>query len=527
MANNVYLRYIFTMNKKIRYSGILLHPTSLPGQYGIGELGDEARSFVDILTESSVGLWQILPLGPVGFGNSPYAVRSAFAGNEFLISLDTLVDEGYLGFDDVVDTPHFPEDSVDFPQVEAFKFPLLVKAAKRFIVQDESDSPFKEFCENQKKWLDDYALYRAMLDHYGDSRWFEVWDKDLTRRDEKAMSHWKEVKHKEIMVWKVLQYFFFRQWTALKTYANARGVAIVGDIPIFVAADSVDAWSNRRYLKIDAEGKSSALSGVPPDAFSETGQLWGNPVYDWDALEKDGFSWWVERMEHQFSLNDIVRIDHFRGFEAYWEVPAGHKTAEHGTWVKAPGEAFFNTLRKRFGTLPVFAEDLGVITREVEQLRDSNGFPGMKIAQFAFDMLGPGKVDPSNPYLPHNYHPQCVAYTGTHDNDTTRGWFEKLDGGMKDIVRRYLSCSDDQVVWHLIRSVMASTARYVIVPMQDVLNLGGEARMNKPGTCGSPNWSWRMRGDALGEATVHTLEAMGQPFGRNAAFKDLNDALQS
>lgn len=520
MAKNLDMLYIFTMNKKIRYSGVLLHPTSLPGSSGIGDLGEPGRMFIDMLSEASVGLWQILPLGPVGFGNSPYAVRSAFAGNEFLISLDELLDDGYLDLSDIVDTPHFPVDSVAFQEVESYKFPLLVKAASKFL----ADAPLQErkefdaFCSEQADWLDDYALYRAMVDHYGDSRWFSAWDPQLTKRSKEALAYWKKEKNREISVWKVLQYFFFKQWRALKDYAHAKNVAIVGDIPIFVAADSVDAWSNRKYLKMEEDGRSSALSGVPPDAFSSTGQLWGNPVYDWDALKADGFSWWIRRLEHQFVMTDMVRIDHFRGFEAYWEVPADHTTAEYGTWVKAPGQELFTILRQRFGKLSVIAEDLGVITPEVESLRDSNGFPGMKIVQFAFNSLGPGLIDPDNAYLPHNYDEVCVAYTGTHDNDTTRGWYEKLDEGMKDIVRRYLSCSDDGVVWHLMRSVMASVAQYAIVPMQDVLNLGGSARMNQPGTCGGSNWAWRVTESQLGEASQATLIALTQPFGRNAVF---------
>ncbi|MDD3822693.1 MAG: 4-alpha-glucanotransferase [Sphaerochaetaceae bacterium] len=511
------------MNKKIRYSGVLLHPTCLPGGHGIGDMGEEAFRFVDMLADSSVGLWQILPLGPVGFGNSPYAVRSAFAGNEMLINLDLLSDEGYLSLDDVVIHPQFKEGSVDFAIVESFKLPLLIKAADNFLADatDQVRAEFAEFCETQSSWLDDYALYRAMVDHYHDSRWFCAWDKELTRRTDAAMAYWREAKRMEIGRWKALQFFFHQQWQALKHYANEKGIGIVGDIPIFVAHDSSDAWSNRKYLKIDENGLSEASSGVPPDAYSATGQLWGNPVYDWEALEADGFSWWIRRLEHQFAQTDLVRIDHFRGFDAYWEVPAGHATAEHGIWVEAPGKRLFETLRNRFGSLPVIAEDLGVITPEVEQLRDSNGFPGMKIAHFAFDVIGPGQLDPNNMYLPHNYPELCVAYTGTHDNDTTRGWYDHLDGTKQDIVRRYLSCSDDGVTWHLMRSIMASCAQYAIVPMQDVLQLGHLARMNLPGTCGEPNWCWRMKDADVGEKSIASLRALVLPFGRTATLKDL------
>lgn len=504
-----------------------MHPTSLPGGHGIGDLGEDAFRFVDLLADSSVGLWQILPLGPVGFGNSPYAVRSAFAGNELLISLDALADAGYLPLSVVLQHPPFKQGSVDFTAAESFKLPLLVKAADTFLAHADAtaQAEFERFCGDQADWLDDYALYRALVDHFQDSRWFLRWDGDLAKRSDEALSRWTKRKSVEIGRWKVLQFFFHRQWQALKSHANARGIGIVGDIPIFVAHDSVDAWSNRKYLKIAEDGSTAASSGVPPDAFSATGQLWGNPVYDWEALQADGFSWWIRRLEHQFAQTDLVRIDHFRGFEAYWEVPAGHKTAEHGKWVSAPGDELFKVLRDRFKTLPVIAEDLGVITEEVERLRDSNRFPGMKIAQFAFDKLGPGKLDPSNAYLPHNYPELCVAYTGTHDNDTTRGWYDRLDGSLKDLVRRYLSCSDEGVVWHLMRSVMASAAQFAIVPMQDVLGLDGSARMNHPGTCGEPNWCWRLVDRQMGTQTVAVLEALVHPFGRTATLQDLDSAL--
>lgn len=518
------IRYIFTMNKKIRYAGVLLHPTSLPGGHGIGDLGEEAFRFVDTLVKSSVGLWQILPLGPVGFGNSPYAVRSAFAGNELLISLDELADEGFLGIGDVVQHPNWKEGAVDFNAAESYKMPLLRESADRFLSDAPADllETFRRYCEEEDDWLEDYALYRTMVDHYQDSRWFSAWDEQLARRDAEVMKYWRERKHREIARWKVLQFFFNRQWRKLKSYANEKGLGIVGDIPIFVAHDSVDSWSNRRYLKINEDGSLAASSGVPPDAFSATGQLWGNPVYDWQALEEDGFSWWVRRLEHQFEQTDLVRIDHFRGFEAYWEVPAGHATAEHGTWVKAPGNRLFARLRQQFGFLPVIAEDLGVITPEVDALREEQGFPGMKIAQFAFDMDSLGRLDPSNSYLPHNYPELCVAYTGTHDNDTTRGWYDHLDSGMKDLVRRYLSCSDEQVVWHLMRSIMASCASIAVVPMQDLLTLGNDARMNLPGTCGEPNWAWRLSTAQVSDQMVFSLQALIQPFGRDATLSQLS-----
>lgn len=511
------------MIKKIRYSGVLLHPTSLPSNHGIGDLGEAARKFVDVLAQASIGMWQILPLGPVGYGNSPYAARSAFAGNELLISLELLADQHYLEADEVIKHPHFPENKVDFEKVESYKRPLLFRAAENFLARAKSSDmrAYTRFCASQKDWLDDYALYRALSDHYEDSRWYSVWDVKLTQRNPETLAYWAEEKQDEIALWKVLQYFFYTQWKAVKTYANKQGIAIVGDLPIFVASDSVDAWSNRTYVKMGEDGVSSALSGVPPDAFSSTGQLWGNPVYDWDALENDGFSWWVRRMEHEFDFTDMVRLDHFRGFQAYWEVPYGQTTAEEGKWVRAPGEELFKTLRQHFGKLPVIAEDLGVITPAVEELRDSNGFPGMKILQFAFNVVGPGRIDPENAYLPHNYNEACVAYTGTHDNDTTKGWFEKLHDAEKDVVRRYLSCSDEGVVWHMVRSVMASTARFAIVPIQDVLGLGSEARMNTPGTVGDPNWAWRLTKQQTTNQLSSVLTTIVQPFGRDATYKEL------
>ncbi|MDD2296351.1 MAG: 4-alpha-glucanotransferase [Sphaerochaetaceae bacterium] len=512
------------MNKKIRYSGVLLHPTSLPSKHGIGDFGDAARNFIDLLASASVGLWQILPLGPVGYGNSPYASRSAFAGNELLISLELLADQGYLDLDEIIDHPQFPENRVDFESVESFKRPLLVQAAHTFLAQASTQDAqsYTEFCKTQKDWLDDYALYSALADHYNDSRWYSAWDVELTRRTPKALAYWTEKKQEEIAIWKVLQFFFYQQWKDVKNYANENGVAIVGDLPIFVASDSVDAWSHREFIKMDKDGSISALSGVPPDAFSSTGQLWGNPVYDWEALEADDFSWWIRRMEHQFDLFDMVRLDHFRGFQAYWEVPSGQLTAENGEWITAPGRALFTTMRQHFGKLPVIAEDLGVITPAVEALRDSNNFPGMKILQFAFNLEEPGRLDPENPYLPHNYDESCVAYTGTHDNDTTKGWFEKLHAEEKDIIRRYLSCNDEGVPWHMVRAVMVSCARYAIVPMQDILGLGSEGRMNTPGTVGELNWTWRVTPQQISKEVSARLVSIVQPFKRDATYQELS-----
>ncbi len=518
MAQIVPIGYICSMNKKIRQAGILLHPTSLPSRYGIGDLGEVACRFVDFLASSGVGLWQILPLGPVGFGNSPYASRSAFAGSELLVSLEDLVDEGLLDLSEILNPPQFPLGFVDYTQVKRYKMPLLFTAAANFRANSSSSlqKAYEQFCQTEHKWLDDYALFRALSEQYGSVQWYKEWDKKLVNRDAAALKMWSEKLHIDIEKWKVLQFFFYRQWTHVKEYANKNQVQIIGDIPIFVAHDSVDAWTHSRFLKMNADGTTKASSGVPPDAYSDTGQLWGNPVYDWPALQADGFKWWIERLSHQLKQTDIVRIDHFRGFESYWEVPAGHPTAEFGSWVKAPGKELFALLKTHFSPLPVIAEDLGVITKEVEQLRDENHLPGMKVAHFAFEMLQPGVLNADHPYLPHNYPYVSVAYTGTHDNNTSKGWYEELDEGTKDLVRRYLSCSDEQVSWHLMRSVMASASQWAIIPMQDLLLLDSQARMNVPGTCGEPNWCWQLVDSQLEVWVSQRLTSLIQPFGRSS-----------
>lgn len=510
------LGYIFCMSKQQRYCGVLMHPTSFPSPYGIGDLGDEAREFVDSMVQAGITIWQLLPLGPTGYGDSPYAARSSFAGNELLIDLRALMCDGFLEFEDLFTVPAFNLDRVDYGAVRAWKEPLLMKAAAKFLSdaepQDKAD--FDAFCEGNSWWLDDYALYQVLCSHYNDSRWFHTWDKDIAMRKPAALAKWTKEKAAEITPWKVLQYIFFKQWKALKKYANERSIRLVGDIPIFVAPDSVDAWSNRRLLKIDAKGNQKASSGVPPDGFSAEGQLWGNPVYDWPEHEKEHFAWWVRRMKAALELTDIVRIDHFRGFAAYWEVPAGETTAMNGKWVPAPGKELFIEMRRQLGdSLPVFAEDLGVITPDVEELRDSNGFPGMKVLQFAFECKN-GKLDASNDYLPHNYGYNSVAYTGTHDNDTSRGWYDSLSTECKDAVRRYLECPDDQVVWQMIRVILMSHAKYAIFPLQDIIGLGAEARMNTPATCGTSNWSWRLRSEMLQQWMLDRMHAMIELYGR-------------
>ncbi len=504
------------MMKNERLAGVLMHPTSLPGPYGIGDFGPEAYKFADFLANASAGLWQILPMGPTGYGNSPYSARSTFAGNILLISMDVLMESGYLERDELADMPDFRERRIDFRAVETWKVPLLFKAAKRFrdSADDRERRNYEKFCREQAFWLEDYAVFASAVDEIGDSRWFSHWDRELGFRDPEALQLWQTTHSREIELRKVLQYFFFTQWLAIKSYANARGVELVGDIPIFVAADSADAWVNLHLFKTDTSGRFSVQSGVPPDFFSATGQLWGTPLYNWEEHEEELMQWWLHRIRHALRMTDIIRIDHFRGLESYWEVAADDVTAIDGRWVKAPGDTLFSRMQDELGEVPVIAEDLGVMTPEVAALRDNFALPGMKILQFAFDRIGPGELDPANDFLPHNYSRNCVAYTGTHDNDTTLGWFEALDDADRDVVRRYLARPDDDMVWSMIRAVMASVARYAVFPMQDLLSLGTDCRMNKPATVGDENWSWRMLPGENGAFVDARFREMVRLYGR-------------
>lgn len=497
----------------MRYSGILLHPTSLPGLHGIGDMGKASKDFIDMLHKLHVTHWQVLPLGPTGYGDSPYAARSAFAGNELLIDLGQLCEAGYLSLDD---EPEFAAHYVDYAHVKAYKFPKLRSAAEQFLAHGTEQEllAFNRFCTKESWWLDDYALFQVLCEAFGDSRWFSMWDDDISKHETQAIKKWQTSHDKEIQLWKVLQYFFFTQWDEVKAYAHRKGVSIIGDLPIFVAADSADAWSHRELFKIDAQGNQTAQSGVPPDAFSADGQLWGNPVYNWPVHEADGFSWWIERMRMALRMNDMVRIDHFRGLQAYWEVPIEETTAKRGAWVTAPGEQLLSAMRNALGGLPVIAEDLGVITQEVDELRTSFQLPGMKILQFAFNKNKSGDLDAAHAYLPHNYEYGAVAYTGTHDNNTSRGWFDALDEGHRDMVRRYLQCPDEEVVWQMIRCIMASHAAYAIFPMQDILGLDASARMNTPSTCGAQNWSWRMAANMVHDDLLSRFSSFVQLYGR-------------
>jgi 4-alpha-glucanotransferase len=502
-----------------RSSGILLHPTSLPGPFGIGDLGDEAYRFADFLGKSGQTLWQVLPLGPTGYGDSPYACYSAFAGNALLISPERLVSQGLLTESDFADVPAFSDQRVDFELVHRFKEALLATAVRRFKQgrDDDVQADFESFCSKERDWLDDYALFRALKDLHGGCSWNE-WEAPLVHRDSAALSSATEKLHNEIEAQKFYQYLFFKQWFELKKYCNEREIKLVGDIPIFVAQDSADVWTNPEQFKLHSNGQPIVIAGVPPDYFSKTGQLWGNPLYDWERMLADGFNWWIKRVQATLRTVDIVRIDHFRGFVACWEIPGGDKTAERGHWVKAPGRKLFLAIRQALGELPIIAEDLGVITPDVERLRDDLGFPGMRILQFGFSS------DAKNIDLPHNYHRNVVVYTGTHDNDTTIGWFNSIagEGSTRDAKQieqerefclQYLDTDGEEINWDFIRTVLASVANTAMVPLQDLLGLGTEARMNLPNTT-SVNWSWRFASDALTDELADRLKTLTRLYGR-------------
>jgi 4-alpha-glucanotransferase len=508
-----------------RAAGILLHPTSLSGPYGIGDLGREAHRFVDFLNRCGMSLWQILPLGPTGFGNSPYAAVSSFAGNPMLISPDILVEEGLLSHEDLHDLPDFPQDHVDYGIVVPWKTNLVRKAAASFLSgNSEPDrQAFDNFCSHESWWLDDFALYSALQDHFKNrsSRSSKKgplinsrWDRDIALREPEALARWSDKLRQDTELKKVIQFLFYRQWRRLKSYAAERGIRFIGDIPIFVAPDSADVWAWREYFQIDTDGRLTAQAGVPPDYFSATGQLWGNPVYNWEALGRDRYSWWIRRIEYTLNQVDWIRIDHFRGFEAYWSVPADAETAVEGAWIKAPGYEMFQELKRRLGRLPIIAEDLGVITPEVIKLRQSLEFPGMRVLQFGFEFDVQRGFNAAHHFLPHNYDFNTVVYTGTHDNDTTAGWYNSMDERIRDIVRRYLARNDHDIVWDFIRMAISSAAGFAVIPFQDLLSLGTEFRMNTPSTVGPHNWAYRHRPQDLNDLISARLKEMNSLYNR-------------
>jgi len=482
-----------------RSAGLLLHPTSLPGPYGIGDLGPNAYHWVDALAYARQTWWQILPLGPTGYGDSPYQCFSAFAGNPYLISPDKLLEDGLIQPADVAGL-NFPAGRVDFGPVIKFKEKLLARAWEAFKAgaAPHLRAEFEQFKHAQASWLEDFALFLALKDAHGGDSWL-TWDAPSRMRQARALQRARADYTDAIGLHEFRQFLFFRQWTALKRYANEKGVRLIGDVPIFVASDSSDVWANPELFQLDAERQPTVVAGVPPDYFSATGQLWGNPLYAWDAHKRTGYAWWIERMRATLAQVDLVRIDHFRGFEAYWEIPAGMPTAQVGRWVKGPGADLFEALRGALGALPVIAEDLGVITPEVDALRSCFDLPGMRVLQFAFG----GATE--DRFLPHNYETRnTVVYTGTHDNDTTVGWYAAITEQERDFVRRYLARDGSDIAWDLIRLAWMSVADYAITPVQDILGLGSEARMNTPGTP-SGNWSWRLTENQLTRATLDRL----------------------
>ena len=504
----------------LRSSGIVLHPTSLPGPYGIGDLGPEARRFADFLAASGQTIWQVLPLGPTGYGDSPYQCFSAIAGNPLLISLDLLAEESWYDVREIAQPPSFPTKEVDFAAVIPWKMAALETVARAFRLRSTTAQrdQFKAFCRDQAAWLDDFALFMAIKLRDQTKIWTS-WEADIRSRNSAAMAYWRQESRDAIETQMFLQYAFFSQWNALLRYCHERGIRIMGDLPIYVAHDSADVWSNPHYFQLDPAGNPIVVSGVPPDYFSATGQLWGNPIYAWDVVEADGFRWWMERFRAVLDMVDMVRLDHFRGFEAYWEVPMPASTAVSGRWVKGPGSRLFAVARTVLGELPLVAENLGVITPEVEAIRCAFGFPGMSILQFAF-----GK-DPQAPsFQPHNYPRELVAYTGTHDCDTTAGWWSSEGAGNstrtsedireeREFMCRYLNTDGSEINWVFIRTLLASVADTVLIPLQDVLGLGSEARMNRPATLGG-NWRWRFPGGALSNQLANRLRDLTDLYDR-------------
>lgn len=497
-----------------RRSGILLHPTSLPGRFGIGDLGDEAYQFVDFLVTAGQSYWQVLPLSPTGYGDSPYQTLSAFAGNPMLISPRRLVAVGHLREADCDGLPSFPDDRVDFGAVIYHKARLLKRAAQNFQADATSAqrTSYHRFCEEQAFWLDDFALFMALKEAHALQPWY-AWEPELVARRPDALAAARRSLAEAIERQKYFQWQFFEQWLALKRYANERGIRIIGDIPIFVSMDSADVWANPHLFHFDDALRPTVVSGVPPDYFSATGQLWGHPLYRWDVMAANGYAWWIRRFQWVFVQADVARIDHFRGFYNYWEIPAGQDTAVHGRWVYGPGADFFRTVTAALGDVAIIAEDLGDFDPEsragVDALQADFGYPGMKVLQFAFSS------DANDPFLPHNYPSDCIVYTGTHDNDTVVGWYQVTSTeAERDHVRRYLGRDGSDIAWDLIRLAWASVAHTAITTVQDLLSLGHEARMNTPGTVGPPNWCWRLRPGALNAAVSDRLLALTQIYGR-------------
>ncbi len=489
----------------MRKSGILLAISSIPSKYGIGTFSKEAYEFVDFLEKAGQKLWQILPLGPTGYGDSPYQSFSTFAGNPYYIDLEEFVDKGYLTEEDCVNSDYLDGAYVDYEKIFFTKFKLLRKAFDNSNIENDAD--YLAFVEENKSWLADYALYMAVKDSFGGISWTS-WDHDIKLRKPEAMAKYQEELKNEISFYQFQQYYFAKQWKALKKYANDKGIEIIGDIPIYVALDSADTWANPQLFQVDDECIPKAVAGCPPDAFSATGQLWGNPLYDWPYHKETGYEWWVERIRYCYELYDVVRIDHFRGFDEYYSIPYGDETAEFGHWEQGPGYELFQVIKKSLGKIKVIAEDLGFLTPSVIKLVQKTGYPGMKVLQFAFD----SRED--SDYLPHNYLKNSIVYTGTHDNDTTMHWYETLNRRDKKFANQYLDITNGKKICDkMIRSALGSVSDTAVIPMQDYLKLGGEARMNEPSTLGK-NWKWRLLPGQINDELAKEICELTKLFGR-------------
>jgi len=493
-------------NKLNRKAGIVVHPTSLPGGMGIGDLGGQAYHFIDQIADAGLSVWQILPLTPTGDDGCPYNSYSAFAGNELLIDLTELQGMGFLS--DFIEVPDHDKSRVNYSKVIEFKSELIKKAASRFFSMKNRYREFEIFRKENSWWLNDYVLFKALTDEFGGFSW-KLWPEKYRNRDEKALKEFIKEHERELFRYQFGQWIFFSQWKRLKLYANSKNIEIMGDVPIFLSFDSADVWVNQKIFKMK-DGEMSEVSGVPPDYFSEDGQLWGNPLYDWECLKKDGFSWWIDRFKQNLELYDIIRLDHFRGFSSYWSVPSTESTARNGKWVKSPGKEFFKAVFNKLGKFPIVVEDLGDIDENVKKLRDHFNFAGMKVLQFAFY----GGTDQE--FLPHNFeNTNCVIYTGTHDNDTTLGWYLNLDKRTRSFVNHHIGSNGDEINWKMIRLACSSIARTALFPIQDMLGWGSDCRFNTPGTTGRENWSWRFREGDLQHHHLDRLRGVLISFNRS------------
>lgn len=515
-----------------RSSGILLHPTSLPKTAGIGTIGKQAYRFVDWLHSAKQTLWQILPIGPTGYGDSPYASFSTFAGNPLIIDLEMIKENGFLSNEEITPPEWMKNEGyIDFSGVVFWKIPVLKTAAKHFIEKIKNNSnqfaqKYNEFCQNQAYWLNEYAVFMSIKEFYDakaseekcfGAMWSNFWPEKLASHDTKTVNKWKNEHANEIEIYKVIQFFFFEQWNNLKNYANSKGISIIGDIPIFVAPDSADVWANQKLFQVDQSGKSTSVAGVPPDYFCATGQLWGNPLYNWEAMKKNKYAWWIMRIKAMLSVVDFVRIDHFRGFEAYWSVKAGAENAVNGEWVKGPDHDLFNEIKKQLGDIPIIAEDLGLITEEVKALRDDFELPGMRVLQFAFNTNEIASGACVNSFLPHMYSQNSVVYTGTHDNETMQGWLNAAKTEEIEMIKKYLGGVKEncELCPRMIQLAFSSVANFAIVPLQDIFAIGSEGRMNTPATTGGHNWQWRMSEEHFSEEKAQWLKELSILYARN------------